>query len=78
MKGHLTATKRVQLRQWQRRDNDGYVKVTAVLMLDAGWPVAAVGETLGLNEATVCRSARAFTASRLTRNFHVLDAQPAS
>ena len=78
MKGHLTATKRVQLRQWQRRDNDGYVKVTAVLMLDAGWPVAAVGETLNLNEATVCRSALTFTASRLTRNFHVLDAQPAS
>ena len=78
MKGHLTATERVRLRQWQRRDNDGYVKVTAVLMLDAGWPVAAVGETLGLNETTVCRSARAFTASRLTRNFHVLDAQPAS
>ena len=28
MQGHLTATERVQLRQWQkqRRDNDGYYK----------------------------------------------------
>lgn len=69
MKGHLTATERVQLRQWQkqRRDNDGYVKVTVVLMLDADWPVATVAETLGLDEATVYRYARAFAALGLAR-----------
>ena len=65
----LTATERVQLRQWQkhRSDNDGYVKVTAVLMLDAGWFVAAVAETLGLDKATIYRYARAFAASGLAR-----------
>ena len=69
MKGHLTATERVQLRQWQkqRRDDDGYVKVTGVLMLDAGWPVATVAETLGLDEATVYRYVRAFAALGLAR-----------
>jgi len=58
----LTAAERTQLRQWQkqRRDNDGYVKVTVVLLLDAGWPVATVAETLGLDEATVYRYVRAF------------------
>ena len=62
MKGSLTVAERAQLRQWQkqRRDNDGYVKVTVVLMLDVGWPVATVAETLGLDEATVYRYARAF------------------
>ena len=69
MKGHLIATERVQLRQWHqhRCDNDGYVKVTAVLMLDAGWSVAAVVETLGPDKATVYRYARAFAASGLAR-----------
>ena len=62
MKGSLTGAERAQLRQWQkqRRDNNGYVKVTVVLMLDAGWPAATVAETLGLDEATVYRYARAF------------------
>ena len=62
MNGSLTTPERVQLRQWQkqRRDNDGYVKVTVVLMLDAGWPAATVAKTLGLDEATVYRYARAF------------------
>ena len=36
MKGHLTATERLQQWQKQRRDDEGYVKVTVVLMLDAG------------------------------------------
>jgi transposase len=64
MKGSLTAADRQYLRQLQkqRRDNAGYVKVTVVLMLDAGWPVGSVAETLGLDEATVYRYARAFTA----------------
>jgi transposase len=58
----LTDSERKQLQQWQkqRRDNDGYVKVTVVLMLDTGWAVATVAETLGLDEATVYRYARAF------------------
>lgn len=69
MKGSLTADERAQLRQWQkqRRDNDGYVKVTVVLMLDAGWPVVTVAETLGLDEATVYRYARAFADLGLAR-----------
>lgn len=58
----LPTAERAQLRQWQkqRRDTDGYVKVTVVLLLDAGWPAATVAETLGLDEATVYRYARAF------------------
>jgi len=62
MKERLTAAERGQLQQWQkqRRDNDGYVKVTVVLMLDAGWPAGTVAETLGLDQATVYRYARAF------------------
>lgn len=40
----LTAIERQQLRQLQkqRRDDDGYVKVTVVLMLDAGRSLAIV------------------------------------
>jgi len=59
----LTVTERQQLRamQQQRRDDDGYVKVTVILMLDKGWPLASVGEALGLDETTVYRYARAFT-----------------
>ncbi|AWM34470.1 IS630 family transposase [Hymenobacter nivis] len=62
MKVSLSAPERAQLRQWQkqRRDNEGNVKVTVVLMLDAGWPVSTVAETLGLDEATVYRYAAAF------------------
>ncbi|RYE19623.1 MAG: transposase, partial [Sphingobacteriaceae bacterium] len=58
----LTPAERTQLRQWQkqRRANDGYVKVTVVLMLDAGWPAATVAETLGLDGATVYCYTRAF------------------
>lgn len=65
----LTAPERAQLRQWQkqRRDNEGYVKVTVVLMLDAAWPVATVAETLGLDEATVYRYARAFAELGLAK-----------
>ena len=36
-------------------------------MLDAGWPVATVAETLCLDEATVYRYARAFAALGLAR-----------
>ena len=47
--------------QKQRRDEDGYVKVTLMLMLDSGWPVGSVAEALGLDEATLYRYVRAFT-----------------
>ena len=58
----LTDSERAQprQRQKQRRDNDGYVKVTVVLMPDAGWPVGTVAEALGWDEGTVYRYARAF------------------
>ena len=69
MRGSLTATERTHLRRWQKqqRDNEGYVKVTVVLMLDAGWPVVIVAETLGLEEATFYRCARAFANLGLAR-----------
>ena len=47
--------------QKQRRDEQGYVKVTVVLMLDSGWPVGRVAEALGLDEATLYHYVRAFT-----------------
>ncbi|RZJ94029.1 MAG: transposase [Hymenobacter sp.] len=58
----LTAAERAQLRQWQkqRRDNDGYVKVTVVLLLDKGRSPGSIADDLGLDKATVYRYARAF------------------
>ena len=69
MNVRLTDSERNQLRQWQkqRRDNDGYVKVTVLLMLDAGRPLATVVQDLGLDEATVYRYARAFAALGLAK-----------
>jgi len=63
MNVRLTDSERAELRRWQkqRRDNDGYVKVTVLLMLDAGRPLATVVQDLGLDEATVYRYVRAFT-----------------
>jgi transposase len=63
MKGSLTTEQRQTLRQLQkqRRDDDGYVKVTVVLMLDGGWSLGSVAEALGLDETTVYRYVRAFT-----------------
>jgi transposase len=63
MNVRLTAADRQQLRQLQkqRRDDDGYVKVTVVLMLDAGRSLATVAQDLGLDETTVYRYVRAFT-----------------
>ena len=65
----LSDSERKQVRQWQkqRRDNEGYVKVTVVLLLDAGWPVATVAETLGLDQATVYRYAAAFAELGLSK-----------
>ena len=47
--------------QKQRRDEQGYVKVAVILMLDSGWPVGRVTEALGLDEAPLYRYVRAFT-----------------
>jgi transposase len=62
MKVCLTATERQQLRalQKQRRDDEGYVKVTVVLLLDAGRSAATVAQDLGLDDSTVYRYAEAF------------------
>lgn len=58
----LTNSERRHLRalQKQRRDDEGYVKVTVVLLLDAGWGAAAVAGALGLDDGTVYRYAEAF------------------
>jgi transposase len=63
MNVRLTAAEYQQLRQLQkqRRDEAGYVKVTVVLMLDAGRSLATVAQDLGLDETTVYRYVRAFT-----------------
>jgi len=59
----LTNSERQHLRQLQkqRRDEDGYVKVTVILLLDKRRPLASVADDLGLDETTVYRYARAFT-----------------
>ena len=58
----LTESERQELRQLQkqRRDEQGYVKVTVVLMLDVGRAAATVAQDLGLDEGTVYRYAEAF------------------
>lgn len=60
MKMALTETERAHLRQLQkqRRDDEGYVKVTVVLMLDAGWGAGQVAQALGLDDGTVYRYAQ--------------------
>jgi len=65
----LSDSERNQLRQWQkqRRDHDGYVKVTVVLLLDKGRSVGSLADDLGLDEATVYRYARAFADAGLTK-----------
>ena len=69
MKVQLTDSERRQLQQWQkqRRDNDGYVKVTVVLLLDKGRSASSMADDLGLDEATVYRYARAFAALGLAK-----------
>ena len=61
MNVRLTDAERKQLRQWQkqRRDNEGYVKVTVVLLLDKDRSVPSIADDLGLDETTVYRYARA-------------------
>ena len=65
----LTEPERGQLRAWQkqRRDKAGYVKVTVVLLLDKGWAVATIAETLGLDDGTVYRYAQAYQLQGLEK-----------
>jgi transposase len=65
----LTDSERKQLRQWQkqRRDNEGYVKVTVVLLLDKGRSAGSIADDLGLDQATVYRYAAAFTELGLAK-----------
>lgn len=69
MQVRLTEGERQELRQLQkqRRDNDGYVKVTVVLLLDKGRSLASIADDLGLDEATAYRYARAFTELGLSQ-----------
>jgi len=64
MHAALTDAQRQHLRQLQRqrRDDDGYVKVTVLLLFDKGRTPASVAEDLGLDQATVYRYAAAFAA----------------
>jgi transposase len=65
----LTDSERKQLRQWQkqRRDNEGYVKVTVVLLLDKGRSAGSIADDLGLDQATVYRYAAAFAELGLAK-----------
>jgi transposase len=65
----LTEVEREQLRQVQkqRRDDEGYVKGTVVLLLDAGWGAASVASALGVDEGTVYRYAQAYAHLGLAR-----------
>lgn len=58
MKLELTEAEREHLRQWQkqRRDDEGYGKVTLVLLLDAGWGAGQVAQAL--DDGTVYRYAQ--------------------
>lgn len=62
MKPALTDAERTHLRQLQkqRRDDEGYVKVRVVLLLDAGWGAGQVAQALGLDDGTVYRYAQAW------------------
>jgi len=63
MKVPLTEAERRALRPWQkqRRDDEGYVRVTVMLLADKGRPPVSIADDLGLDEATVYRYVRAFT-----------------
>lgn len=62
MKVELTDPDRQYLRQLQkqRRDEEGYVKVTVILLLDKGRPASSIADDLGLDDATVYRYAHAW------------------
>lgn len=58
----LTNSDRQHLRQLQkeRRDDEGYVKVTVILLLDKGRSAGSIAEDLGLDDGTVYRYAQAW------------------
>ena len=58
----LTDMERTALRQLQkqRRDDEGYVKVTVILLLDKGRSAGSIAEDLGLDDGTVYRYAQAW------------------
>ena len=58
----LTDAERTRLRQLQkqRRDDEGYVKVTVILLLDKGRPAGSIADDLGLDDGTVYRYAQAW------------------
>ncbi|WP_151086484.1 IS630 family transposase [Hymenobacter baengnokdamensis] len=62
MQVSLTDPERQRLRalQKQRRDDEGYVKVTVVLLLDKGRSAGSIADDLGLDDGTVYRYAEAF------------------
>lgn len=62
MKLALTEAERNQLRalQKQRRDTEGYVTVTVVPLLDAGWGAGQVAQALGLDDGMGYRYAQAW------------------
>ena len=64
MNVELTEPERQHLRQLQkqRRDEDGHVKMTVILLLDKRRPLASVADDLGLDKTTAYRYARAFNA----------------
>ena len=63
----VTLTEAERQLQKQRRDEAGYVKVTVVLMLDAGRSGATVCQDLGLDDGTVYRYAQAFARLGLAK-----------
>lgn len=62
MNVELTEMERQYLRQLQKqqRDDEGYVKVTVILLLDKDRSASSIAEDLGLDEATVYRYAQAW------------------
>ena len=58
----LTDSDRQHLRQLQkqRRDEQGYVRVTVILLLDKGRSAGSIAEDLGLDDGTVYRYAQAW------------------
>lgn len=58
----LTDSDRQYLRQLQkqRRDEEGYVKVTVILLLDKGRSAGSIADDLGLDDGTVYRYAQAW------------------
>ncbi|AMJ65007.1 hypothetical protein AXW84_05900 [Hymenobacter sp. PAMC 26628] len=53
--------------QKQRRDDDGCVKVTVILLVVKGRLLPSIADDLGLDEATVYCCVRAFTYLGLAR-----------